>query len=99
MPIIAAVLFWGAACLHAHNGSVALGVPVEGIAIDGDLADWPQRAHWQPIEVLGLGAAVTEADLSGRFALGYNTTENALYCAVEVNDDSIVLNLPARTRR
>ena len=31
--------------LHAHSGEMAVAVPVEGIVIDGDLADWPQEAR------------------------------------------------------
>ena len=26
--------------LIAHNGAVAIAVPVEGIVVDGDLSDW-----------------------------------------------------------
>jgi hypothetical protein len=32
------ILAWPA---QAHNGAVALAVPVEGITVDGDLSDWP----------------------------------------------------------
>ena len=28
--------------LSAHNGAVAIAVPVEGIVVDGDLSDWPE---------------------------------------------------------
>jgi hypothetical protein len=28
--------------LYAHNGAVAIAVPVEGIVVDGDLSDWPE---------------------------------------------------------
>jgi hypothetical protein len=27
---------------QAHNGAVAIAVPVEGITIDGDFSDWPE---------------------------------------------------------
>ncbi len=30
---------------HAHNGAVAIAVPVEGITVDGDLSDWPEGLH------------------------------------------------------
>ena len=26
---------------QAHNGAVAIAVPMEGITVDGDLSDWP----------------------------------------------------------
>ena len=35
--------------LLAHNGDVAIAVPVEGIVVDGDLSDWPERTY----EILG----------------------------------------------
>jgi len=28
--------------VQAHNGAVAIAVPVEGITVDGDLSDWPE---------------------------------------------------------
>ena len=33
----------------AHNGAVAIAVPVEGIAIDGDLSDWPEGLVRYPV--------------------------------------------------
>ena len=38
MKILALLLL--AAPLYAHNGAVAIAVPVEGIVVDGDLSDW-----------------------------------------------------------
>ena len=35
--------------LLAHNGAVAIAVPVSGIAIDGDLSDWPEDLRRYPI--------------------------------------------------
>ena len=33
--------------LSAHNGAVAIAVPVEGIVVDGDLSDWRADMTWQ----------------------------------------------------
>ena len=41
-------LFYGCP-VEAHNGKVALGFPVEGIVVDGDLSDWPEEMRRYPI--------------------------------------------------
>ena len=73
----------------AHNGQVALAVPVEGISVDGELEDWPVGAEEYAIEVEGYGDALKgEGDFRGAFRIGYSARENALYIAVEVEDES-----------
>ena len=47
--LIVAAAVGGPHRLAADNGDVALGVPVEGIEIDGDLSDWP--AHMRRYEI------------------------------------------------
>jgi hypothetical protein len=37
--------------LSAHNGAVAIAVPVEGIVVDGDLSDWPEGCCTDSIAV------------------------------------------------
>jgi ligand-binding sensor domain-containing protein/signal transduction histidine kinase len=77
----------------AHNGGLALAMPVAGIALDGDLADWPASARRYPIALTGYGMRPrNEADYRGDFRIGYNTAENALYLAVEVRDESAVID-------
>ena len=34
--------------VQAHNGAVAIAVPVEGITVDGDLSDWPEEMVMSP---------------------------------------------------
>ena len=70
---------------HAHNGAIAVALPVSDITIDGDLSDWPAAMESYPI-----GFAGEEEDCSGLFRIGYSSSENALYLAVEVDDDSVV---------
>ena len=35
--------------VEAHNGTMAVAVPVEGIVVDGDLSDWPAAVPSHPI--------------------------------------------------
>ena len=39
----------------AHNGAVAVAVPVEGITVDGDLGDWPEGMDRYPIALMEFG--------------------------------------------
>ena len=77
---------------YAHNGAVAIAVPAEGIVVDGDLSDWPEEAPWYTLgRPLSYFAWPTDqADLHVRFAVGY-TEGDALFLAVEVDDESVVL--------
>ena len=78
---------------QAHNGRVAVAYPVESITIDADLSDWPEELAKYPIRLLDSGEPPQdEADFQGFFRVGYNTVENALYIAMEIQDDSIVLD-------
>ena len=80
----------------AHNGAVAIAVPVEGITVDGDLSDWPEDMRRYPIALAEYGDAPTdEADYQGSFRIGFNERENALYIAVEVQDESMVIDTTA----
>ena len=82
----------------AHNGAVAIAVPVEGITVDGDLSDWPEGMREYPIELPEAGVAPKDSlDFQGAFRIGYNSEENALYVAVEVQDESVVIDDSAGT--
>ena len=70
---------------RAHNGAIAVALPVSDIAIDGDLSDWPAGMQSYPVGLPG-----EEEDHRGLFRIGYSASENALYLAMEVDDDSIV---------
>ncbi|NKB71409.1 MAG: hypothetical protein GKR89_30420 [Candidatus Latescibacteria bacterium] len=93
--IIAALLgtglLLGASPARAHNGHLALALPVEGIRVDGELSDWPDNLTHYAITVQEAGAPLQGAqDLQTHFRLGYNAVENALYIAVEAQDDILV---------
>jgi ligand-binding sensor domain-containing protein/signal transduction histidine kinase/CheY-like chemotaxis protein len=97
---VSRLAFWGfclfglASAAAAHNGALAIAVPVEGIRVDGDLTDWPAGMRRYPILLPESGDAPRDtADFQGSFRLGYNLRENALYLAVEVVDESYVVDL------
>ena len=81
---------------HAHNGALAFAVPLAGIHLDGDLADWPTGMTRYPIARLARGEKPNDhRDFHGTFRIGYNRQENALYVAVEVEDESLVADSEA----
>ncbi len=83
----------------AHNGAVAIAFPVKGIVVDGDLKDWPPDAQKYPIALREYGVNPRDAqDFQGIFRLGYDARENALYIAVEVQDESTVIDTTAGAR-
>jgi hypothetical protein len=75
--------------LSAHNGAVAIAVPVEGIVVDGDLSDWPGEMDWYQISVHDEDSLrESESDLQGEFRAGYNREENAMYFDVEITAEA-----------
>ena len=78
---------------QAHNGQVALAYPLADIAVDGDLSDWPEEVKRYPIAHAEYGDKPgNAADFRGFLRVGYNEWENALYLAVEVEDESTVID-------
>ena len=76
----------------AHNGAVAIAAPVEGIAVDGDLSDWPDVVKSYPISTLFIGDRLIDGDAKATFRIGFNAHENALYINIEVQDESVVFS-------
>jgi CubicO group peptidase (beta-lactamase class C family) len=84
---------------YGQNGSVGVAYPAAGIRIDGDLSDWPKDAPTYPIARVEYGEKLAgKDDLNARFRMAYIVAEHALYVAVEVNDDSVVLDGPGIAR-
>ena len=82
--------------ISAHNGAVAIAVPLEGITIDGDLSDWPEGMRTYPIGLSEYGdMPVGEQDCRASFRVGYSHRKEALYVAVEVQDESVVIDTTA----
>ncbi len=91
--LLAALAFVGSGSAYGQNGSVGVAYPASGITIDGNLADWPKGLRDYPIARIEDGDKPGgEADLKAHFRIAYNPGEGALYVAVEVRDDSIILD-------
>ena len=76
----------------------AYAIPLSGITIDGKLGDWPKDMIFYPILNNGKFYGPTDIDnadltkspdLSPGFMVGYNPSENLIYLAVRVRDDSL----------
>jgi hypothetical protein len=92
LPILLALLAL-ALPANAHNGAVATAAPLADIVIDGDLSDWPQNMERYPIALPESGEPPRdEGDLQAFFPVGLNAGENELYLAVEVADESVVID-------
>ena len=77
--------------VRAHDGTLAIAMPMDKIAVDGDFSDWPEGLESQPIAFRISGAAIRSAqDFKADFRVGYNEDENAVYLAIEVADESIL---------
>ena len=83
-----------AAPVHAHNGHVVSADSISDIVIDGDLSDWPARMQTHAISaVLELcDDTPSEDGFRGQYRVGYDPREKAIYVAVEIEDDTIVLD-------
>lgn len=75
-------------CLAAERtqSGLALAYPVAGIRIDGDLSDWPAQLPRYRVNSRIVDPPTDPRDCSGEFRVGYSEVENALYVAVEVED-------------
>lgn len=72
---------------RTHSG-LALAYPVSGIGIDGDLSDWPAGLPRYPVSLTLFGGPPADPqDCLAEFQAGYSEVENALYVAVEVQDE------------
>jgi CubicO group peptidase (beta-lactamase class C family) len=93
--LFAAAMLFEAIPTYGQNGAVGIAHPAKGITVDGDLSDWPKGLQTYPIERIESGDKLGgEDDLKAHFRIAYNAGEHALYVAVEVRDDSIVLDGP-----
>ncbi len=91
---VAAMLI-GSYAAYGHNDAVGIAFPAKGITVDGDLGDWPAGLRTYPIERIESGDKPRgKDDLEAHFRLAYNPAERSLYVAVEVRDDSVVLDGP-----
>ncbi|MEW6755759.1 MAG: hypothetical protein AB1505_32990, partial [Candidatus Latescibacterota bacterium] len=88
-----ALLLSLAAPAAAHNGALALAYPVQGVAVDGDLSDWPHDLPRYPVALTELGDRPrSAADHDASFRIGYHAADGALYLALEASDQSTVID-------
>jgi ligand-binding sensor domain-containing protein len=84
------------AALQAHNGASLQIYPLDGIVLDGDLSDWPADLPSHPLTHSEYGEPpLIPEDLQASFSIGYNASEQALYVAVDVADESVVIDSTA----
>lgn len=90
-----AVVIIGTSPTYGQNGSVGIAYPAKSITVDGDLGDWPEGLRSYPIARIETGdKLVGKDDVEAHFRLAFNPGERALYVAVDVRDDSVVLDAP-----
>ncbi len=78
---------------QADNGEIARAAPLDGVVIDGNLADWPAELRRYPVRMNGEREAVELSDsFAASFRAGYDAAENAVYIALEVVDDVHVVS-------
>ena len=97
LAVFASALGLGSA--YGQNGSVGVAHPAGVITVDGDLRDWPVGLKDYPIGRIEFGDRPGgDGDLKAHFRAAYNPAERALYVAVEVRDDSVVLDGPGELK-
>ena len=86
--LVSLALLLGLSPCWAHNGKLAVAMPVEGIVVDGDLSEWPPGLPEQPVAIVEHGMPATgPQDCRAGFRVAYDQSRRALYVAVEVRDD------------
>ena len=91
LVVYSLLLTFGPTASWAHNGWMAVAQPVEGIAVDGDLSDWPEGLETYALTQPEAGDPPRDqVDFQGHFRVGYNRAEKAVYVAVEVRDEAVV---------
>lgn len=90
---VLALFFLQAQSAHAHSGQIALAYPVHNIELDGDFSDWPSDLPTYPITLPEYGDPPLDAgDFAASFRIGYDIAQGALYLAVDVRDESVVID-------
>jgi CubicO group peptidase (beta-lactamase class C family) len=81
----------------AHNGSIAYTKPITGIVLDGKLGDWPTETIRYRFSNVEVGVPMeNNQDLSADFRMGYDRSLGTLFIAIEVIDQSMVMENKGR---
>ena len=79
--------------VRPDNGAVARAAPIDGITVDGDLSDWPDRLERFALQQRQAGdEAADDIDFSAVFRAGYSAAAGCLFLAVEVRDQDHLLD-------
>ena len=95
--LITFLMFMSFAVSKAQNKTkkitpIAYSNPLNNLTVDGELNDWPINTTHYPIDkILWNGKNNGDDDFSAYFMSGYNKRENALYLAIVVKDNELVL--------
>lgn len=82
---------------QGHGGRTALAYPAEGIVVDGDLSDWPPDLPRYRVVLPEFGVAPEDSlDLTAHYRVAHDPAAGALYVAVEIIDQSIVIDRSPR---
>ncbi|SNY94942.1 serine hydrolase [Flagellimonas pacifica] len=74
------------------DDAIAYAFPMSKIVLDGDLSEWPKDMTKYQINNAELGKAPkNKEDFEGNFRIGYNVEQNELYIAMEISDESQVV--------
>ena len=94
VPVFIVSLFASVASrAHGGDSTIAVAFPVDSITIDGNLSEWPTDIQTYPVTHVDYGVKPgNHDDLSAHFRVGYNVDNRCLYFAVEVVDDSSVID-------
>ena len=91
--LAAILLYLTALPARAHSGRVALAPPLRDIVVDGEFTDWPADLESYPILLPEFGSPpVDAADFRAFFRIGFDPRQKVLYLAVEVEDESLVID-------
>ncbi|MGI9550409.1 MAG: serine hydrolase, partial [Aurantibacter sp.] len=79
--------------IMTKGDGIAYVYPIDEITLDGNLADWPEDLERYPIKNAELGDTPDGIeDFDGHFRIGYSTDQNAVYIAMEITDQSLVID-------
>ncbi len=75
-----------------NNPGIAFAYPISVIVTDGDISDWPNDITHYPIERYYANPPKNKEDFEAYLQVGYNLSEQSIYFAVVVTDDSHVID-------